>query len=508
METTTVSLAAIRRLTVSTQAYAPRFRRARTGDVEGAIRRLGAVQLDSITAVDRAHRLTLSSRIGAYSEQELQGLLTSGRVFEYWAHEACLLPIELWPHCRRTMEGGAHWRFHERAMREHRDLVEPVLERIREEGPLGARDFEGAGDGTEMWNWKPAKAVLEALWDRGVLAVAGRQSFQRRYDLAERVIPRAFLDAPIPDEDETLRTLALRAVRARGALTEPAVREHWRLKGGRARLHHHVLGLVDEGLLREVHPDDEGPLGGGPPEEQGPPVLCRRRGRARRGPGANRPPVPVRQPALGPPAARAALRLPPRDRGLQARARARVRLLRAAAARRRPDPGPRRPQGGPRGQGPPRAALPSRAARARERRCEARARGRPARSCARPGGGPPCMRCRWRRRAASRSARRGSTGRRVECSRPCAGSVSSSSTRSRPSRRRTTSSSGADSAPSTPPSSTGSSGKSGSSSSGARSSIRSRPCGCSGRSCGGATGHSTAGSSSGSRRVPLTAGMS
>jgi uncharacterized protein YcaQ len=196
MATTTVSLAAIRRLAVSTQAYAPRFRRARSGEVGEAIRRLGAVQLDSISAVDRAHRLTLSSRIGAYPETELQELLTSGRVFEYWAHEACLLPIELWPHFRRTMDGGAHWRHHEQAMREHGDLVEPVLERIRSEGPLGSRDFEGAGDGTEMWNWKPAKMVLEALWDRGVLAVAGRQSFQRRYDLAERVIPRAVLDAP------------------------------------------------------------------------------------------------------------------------------------------------------------------------------------------------------------------------------------------------------------------------------------------------------------------------
>jgi hypothetical protein len=258
MATTTASLATIRRLAVSAQAYAPRFRRARRGEVEEAIRRLGAVQLDSISAVDRAHRLTLSSRIGAYSEDELQGLLGSGRVFEYWAHEACLLPIELWPHCRRTMEGDAHWRFHEQAMLRHQDLVEPVLARIRAEGPLGSRDFEGAGDGTDMWNWKPAKMVLEALWDRGVLVVAGRQSFQRRYDLAERVIPPAMLDAPIPDEDETLRTLALLAVRARGALTEPAIREHWRLKGGRARLHHHVLALADEGRLREVDPDDGG----------------------------------------------------------------------------------------------------------------------------------------------------------------------------------------------------------------------------------------------------------
>lgn len=259
MATSTVSLAAIRRLAVSTQAYTPRFRRARAGEIEEAIGRLGAVQLDSITAVDRAHRLTLSSRIGTYAEPALQELLTSGRVFEYWAHEACLLPIDLWPHFRRTMEGGAHWRFHERALREHGDLVEPVLERIRSEGPLGSRDFEGAGDGTDMWNWKPAKMVLEALWDRGALAVAGRQSFQRRYDLAERVIPRAVLDAPVPEEDETLRTFALLAVRARGALTEPAIREHWRLKGGRARLHHHVLALVGEGLLREVDADDGGP---------------------------------------------------------------------------------------------------------------------------------------------------------------------------------------------------------------------------------------------------------
>ena len=145
MATTTVSLAAIRRLVVSTQAYAPRFRRAATEQVEAAIGRLGAVQLDSISAVDRAHRLTLTSRIGAYDETDLRGLLASGRVFEYWAHEACLLPIELWPHFRRTMDGEAHWRFHERALLDHGDLVEPVLERIRSEGPLGSRDFEGAG---------------------------------------------------------------------------------------------------------------------------------------------------------------------------------------------------------------------------------------------------------------------------------------------------------------------------------------------------------------------------
>jgi hypothetical protein len=251
------TLAQIRRTIVAAQGFASRFRRADEVDVERAIRRLSAVQLDSISTVDRAHRLTLSARIGAFDPEEVPKLLREGRIFEYWAHEASLLPVELWPHFRTVMEGTGHWGHHDRAFRDHADLVEPVLERIRAEGPLGSRDFEGnAGGG--MWNWKPAKMVLEGLWDRGQLVIAGRRSFQRLYDLTENVIPRRILDAPTPPEDETLRAFALLAVRARGALTEAAIREHWRLKGGKARLHHHLLALVDEGRLREVQVDDGG----------------------------------------------------------------------------------------------------------------------------------------------------------------------------------------------------------------------------------------------------------
>jgi len=187
----------------------------------------------------------------------LLGLLRSGRIFEYWAHEASLLPVELWPHFRTVMEGHGHWGSHERALRDHADLVEPVLERITLEGPLGSRDFDGLGGGG-MWNWKPAKMVLDALWDSGRLVIAGRRSFQRQYELAERVIPKHVLEAPTPTEDETLRTLAVLAVGARGALTEAAIREHWRLKGGKARLHHHLVALVAEGRLREVEVDDGG----------------------------------------------------------------------------------------------------------------------------------------------------------------------------------------------------------------------------------------------------------
>ena len=252
-----VSITAIRRLVVGSQGYTGRFRRAGADDVEAAIRRLTAVQLDSISTVDRAHRLTLTARIGAYPRDTVPDLLRAGRIFEYWAHEASLLPIELWPHFRAVMEGHGHWGTHDHALQTHANLVEPVLERIRAEGPLASRDFEGQGRGG-MWNWKPAKMVLDALWDKGVLVIAERLNFQRAYDLAERVIPKQWLDAPTPSEDETLRTFALLAVAARGALTEPAIREHWRLKGGKARLHHHLLALVAEGRLCEIEADDGG----------------------------------------------------------------------------------------------------------------------------------------------------------------------------------------------------------------------------------------------------------
>jgi hypothetical protein len=110
-----------------------------------------------------------------------------------------------------------------------------------------------------MWNWKPAKTVLEALWHRGEIVIAGRVSgFQRLYDLAERVLPREVLEAPVPGEIERLRKLALKAVRGRGALTESGIVEHWRLKGGVARIRPHVDSLVEDGLLERVRVDDGG----------------------------------------------------------------------------------------------------------------------------------------------------------------------------------------------------------------------------------------------------------
>ncbi len=253
-----VTLAALRRYVVAQQGYAARQRRATAADVTAEVARLGAVQLDSISTVDRAHRITLATRIGGFDEGLVSRLLGRGRIFEYWAHEACLLPIEDYPLFKRRMVELAdhHWWGRQRT-EEGRAVEREVLARLRDEGALPVRAFEGRSEA--MWGWKPAKRALEHLFAAGEVAIAGRQGFQRVYDLPERVIPRAALEAPPPSEEEFRRGYALRAVAGRGALTESGIAEHCRLAGGARAIRPHVDTLVADGLVERIEVDDGGP---------------------------------------------------------------------------------------------------------------------------------------------------------------------------------------------------------------------------------------------------------
>ena len=182
-----LSAQAARRIAVDRQGFAARTRTATVAEVEQAIERLGMVQIDSVTAVDRAHRLTLAARLGRLPDDSINKLRRQGRVFEYWAHEACLLPVSEWryfAHVRRRREhpwwGGV--------LKEYPDLVEAIMGAIDEQRPAARpRSFGGAGKG--YWEWTPAKRVFEALWTAGDLAVYERRGFERMYDLTERVIP-------------------------------------------------------------------------------------------------------------------------------------------------------------------------------------------------------------------------------------------------------------------------------------------------------------------------------
>jgi uncharacterized protein len=253
---TAVSLAEIRRRVVGAQGYATRARNGKADDVLDAIRRLACVQLDSISTVERSHRIALGARIGAYPEQAVATLMRDGRVFEYWAHEACLIPVEDFRMYRwRMAQYAAEHPWRGNVFEREPELTARVLAEIGERGPLASRDFEGSGPGG-MWNWKPAKVVLEALHSAGRLVIAGRQNFQRLYDLPERVLPPEALQGEPPTEDEYVRWATLRAVRARGALSEAAVAEMFRLAGGAARIRPHADALVEEGAIERLDVED------------------------------------------------------------------------------------------------------------------------------------------------------------------------------------------------------------------------------------------------------------
>ena len=242
---------------VEAQHYAARARTGTAAEVLAAVWRAGCIQLDSVSTVERSHRIALGARIGAYPEAAVSRLVRTGRLFEFWAHEACLLPVEDYRMHRWRMEKFAHehpWRGD--VLAREPALTAQVLAEIGERGPLASRDFEGSGPGG-MWNWKPAKIVLEALYSAGRLTIAGRDGFQRLYDLPERVLPAEVLNGgPPPSDDEFVRWATLRGVAARGALTEAAVAEMWRLRGGVARIRPHADALVAEGLLRRLAVED------------------------------------------------------------------------------------------------------------------------------------------------------------------------------------------------------------------------------------------------------------
>jgi len=254
----TIPLAALRRHVVAWQRFNNRHRRANPEEVLEIVRRLSCVQLDSIATVERSHLLVLGTRAGAVEAEAVSTLLKTGRLFEYWAHEASLLPIEDWPLFQRRMRKRHTHQWWGPVIDSDPALAARVMDAIRENGQLGSRHFEGRGGGG-MWRLKPAKRMLDALWTAGRLVVAGRQGFQRLYDLPERVLPSHLLSTPILSEPQTLRALILRAVEARGALTASGIVDHYRLSGGTARIAGHLNALCKAGKIRALNISDEGP---------------------------------------------------------------------------------------------------------------------------------------------------------------------------------------------------------------------------------------------------------
>ncbi len=311
------------------------------------LRRLGAVQLDTISVLARSHELVAYARLGPVPRERIERAYWHPRrpaAFEYWSHAACVLPIEEWPYYafrRRALRArGKRWH------QSHRDTCAEVLARLRAEGPLTATQLGGAKNGGAWWDWSDTKIAVEWLLDVGDVICVRREGWRRVYDLPDRVLPSALL-ADEPTDAECLAHLAASAARSLGVVTRADLIDHHRLReltspggparrsGGRSgrggRSDAGCGGSRRRGRTARFRPNPERHNDGlgrsrSPGAGQG----------GRRGQAPGHAAVPVRLAGLGPQAHPPDVRLRPLAGGLRAKGQAGPWLLRDAAAGRRP----------------------------------------------------------------------------------------------------------------------------------------------------------------------------
>ena len=245
-----ISPARARRIALRAQGLDGSWDQAQGADGAAAtVERLGYVQIDTIAVIQRAHEHTLWVRQGSYQPCMLHQLLAiDRRVFEYWTHAASYVPMRDYRYylgrmqANRSREGTRVW------MDANTRLVERVRDRISAEGGLAAADFESGERRGPWWDWKPAKRVLECLFNTGELMISQRRNFQRVYDLAERVLPDD-VDTTVPEPDEAARW----AVRwTLGNLGVASLSQNRYLHGAGEGVHRAVEELVEMGEVVPV----------------------------------------------------------------------------------------------------------------------------------------------------------------------------------------------------------------------------------------------------------------
>jgi uncharacterized protein YcaQ len=219
--------------------------------------RVGLVQIDSVNVIVRSHYFPLFSRLGAYDIKLLERLVWEKRgrkLFEYWGHEASLIPLTLHPLLRWRMERAARgegtWGSVAAIAREKPDFVKAILREVEGRGPLASGDIaEHRSTGGGWWGWSEVKLALEYLFWSGAVTTARRRNFERLYDLPERVFAPAILALPTPDEASAKRELLRIAARALGVATRSDLRDYFRLE---IDANQRIDELVEDGNLLPV----------------------------------------------------------------------------------------------------------------------------------------------------------------------------------------------------------------------------------------------------------------
>jgi uncharacterized protein len=252
-----LSAAEARRIALAAQGFAD-GRPARPGGhaLRRVLRQVGLLQIDSVNVLARGHYLTLFGRLGPYPLElvDKAAWYAPRRLFEYWGHEASLLPVATQPLLRWRMQ-RAHddaWGSMRRVAQERPELVERVLAEVGERGPMAASEMDEVGSrrGEPWWSWSDTKRAFEFLFWSGLITSARRRRFERLYDLTERVLPRSVVSAPTPAPDDAQRELVRIAARSLGVAAERDLRDYFRLPLADTRAR--VAELSEAGELMPV----------------------------------------------------------------------------------------------------------------------------------------------------------------------------------------------------------------------------------------------------------------
>ncbi len=231
----------------------PPKRAAKKADVLACIRRMGLLQIDTIHVVARSPYLVLFSRLGDYEPRWLDQTHASGKLFEFFSHAMCWIPIEdfalwRWRALRLPDENATlQWKRNFQWLAKNEKLVEHIIQRIRDEGPLRSADFEPEERKRGVWwDWKDEKLALELLMYTGRLMIPRRERFQRVYDLTERVLPQ-WDDAQALSPEASALELTRRSALHLGPATEPWLRDYYRQR--QVRSQRAIRELLEEGAL-------------------------------------------------------------------------------------------------------------------------------------------------------------------------------------------------------------------------------------------------------------------
>src|SRR4051812_49091082 len=254
-----LSLAQARRIALAAQGFAdPRPDGEPNGwALRRVLDRVGVIQIDSVNVLSRAHYLPLFARLGPYPTELLDraSWRAPRRLFEYWGHEASLIPVTLQPALRWRMDRAAHeaWGGMRRVQRDRPELVARVLDEVRDRGPIAASEVveeEAPSRTGPWWDWSDVKRAFEWLFWSGQITSARRRGVERLYDLPERVLPPEVIAAPTPSVEEAQRELLRVAARCCGVGTEKDLRDYFRLPATETK--ERIAELVEAGELWPV----------------------------------------------------------------------------------------------------------------------------------------------------------------------------------------------------------------------------------------------------------------